>query len=311
MRILKNYDIGTIISIDTIEKDRNELYRVETGFGIYMLKILKYDNDSNDIDFSIFDSYFKEVDHLYAQLSYQESIYNCCKQENIRVFGEPLWNKLCVPIRTKLNDLIVKVNSYNYAFLMTWVNGKEIEPPNLSHKDLLLQGILLGIMHKNAHFKNKYKINYLKNLDKFNENILSGYKLGNYSETTYKKASIAIDKAKDNIKKLIKKQPNSLVMIHGDYYSYNLLKVKNIFIPIDFEYSSIGFLYQDLASILNEHDNSTLLKESFINGYKSIMAMEIYPLFLRTFQIYLTLLYLAANYKKKDTFSKWEFNYYG
>ena len=88
----------------------------------------------------------------------------------------------------------------------------------------------------------------------------------------------------------------------GDFYTYNLIAADGNFIPIDFGYCSIGYVYQDIASICNEFDGDEKFKNTFIASYEATRNTTVAPEYVETFQAYLTMMYLAANSHVKGNY---------
>ena len=210
------------------------------------------------------------------------SANNALKQYEIGVIER------IIPIK---NSPPNRVYNDEWAVLMTWIEGENAENHCFTLDDAKKIGELLAkILSMQTNVIN-HEIDYIDRLNVFIDRIKSGYAVGIFDARLMKIAEKAIDETKNRLSNC----SECKALIHGDFYTYNLIAADGNFIPIDFGYCSIGYVYQDIASICNEFDGDEKFKSTFIASYEKARNIIVNPKYVETFQAYLTMMYLAAN----------------
>lgn len=210
------------------------------------------------------------------------------------------------PVKNKSQEYVTKYED-TLSIVTEWVDGEEAEVKELTLADYSAIGKLLAQIHKaSMQYANIAKRCPRlpfdeQRMDFFLKRISLGCQKGFFDERIFHIAVDAGDKI-NCIMKAMSMEENTKGLIHGDFYSYNLIKNNIQFTPIDFELCSCGYYYQDLATICNENPDEELVFE-FLRAYQNEFNIVVNPDYLRAMQAYLTLFYLAANYDKKEDFS--------
>lgn len=286
-QVLMNYNISTYTT-DNVSDTRNSVLKIISNDGIYLLKTYNQDYDA-----SLFGINAYSNEALKYEIEYLRFL-----QKNELPVQKPVKNKAQEYV-TKYEDTL--------SILTEWIDGEEADVTELTLKDYSAIGKLLAKIHKaSMHYTDSAKQCPRLPFDEkrivfFLERISLGCKNGFFDENIF---HIAVDAGHkiNYIMKEMSLKGNTRGLIHGDFYSYNLIKNNSQFTPIDFELCSYGYYYQDLATICNENPNEKLIFE-FLQAYQNELSIVVNPDYLKAMQAYLTLFYLAANYDKKDDYS--------
>lgn len=286
-QILMNYDIGTYTT-EKVPVNMNSAWKIVSNNGIYLLKTYNQDYDA-----SLFGANAYSNEALKYEMEYLRFL-----QEN----GLPVQK----PVRNKAQEYVTKYED-TLSILTEWIDGEEAEVKELTLADYSAIGKLLAKIHKaSMHYTNIAKRCPRlpfdeERIDFFLDRISLGCKNGFFDENIFHIAVDAGDKINHIMKEMSMKE-NAKGLIHGDFYSYNLVKNNLQFAPIDFELCSYGYYYQDLAAICNENPDDGLIF-GFLQAYQNELGIVVNPDYLKAMQAYLTLFYLAANYDKKEDYS--------
>lgn len=268
----------------------NDVYRIQTKSQDYCLRV------HNPCDL-VFGTGFFSKESFDFEMSFLNDLYH---------FFLPKGIILQKPVRDHSGSYVVELQNNSFATMVTWIEGNSIDLDGATENDYYCIGRLLASLHK---FGKKYASSHKtprqyfdeKRLEMFIYRVKKGYKLGTYSR---KILNIVINESEEIINRIneLYRIENSMGIIHGDFYLYNLLKSKNSIIPIDFGLCTKGFYYQDLASICNEQCDS-VLRKCFLEAYQESMGVDISNRYLSALQGYLTLFFLAGNYHNPDDYS--------
>lgn len=283
--ILKEYNI-TDFELTDLGGNLNRVYLVNTTMGKYVLRIHPHNTLSILGDVNSYDSIKEEMEFLNALSVYFEE-FDCILQK---------------PQKTKSDSFVIKYNDYCVT-LLTWVDGKDVDCSEMSNDDYLSLGRRLALIHKFSFFYPKKHIVSrekfdIKRLERFIYCIKVGNQKGVFSDNI---VTICYDAMKEITIRLEELRENDWGIVHGDFYTYNIIKTRNNLVPIDFGLCSFGCYYQDLASVCNEITDDR--RKFFLLGYQNELGNKINFRYLEAMQAYLTLFYLAANNNVYDDYS--------
>lgn len=71
-----------------------------------------------------------------------------------------------------------------------------------------------------------------------------------------------------------------------------------------------GVVNSAFLSICNEFDDNIEFKLKLIKSYENTRKLIVIPRYVETFQVFMTLLYLAANNNRPDNYEDWVKNFY-
>ena len=300
--ILNCYELPGIRSVDLIENQRNRIYKLCTDKCNYALKVHNFSKSFiRSLNFDVFDEYFFSKEALLSRMKLMEDIH--FSQKNF------ILNSYPVPIKNIYGSYVTTLETDKFATMQTWINGKNAETYNFTGKDAEFIGMILGNLHELNSTSVSYSINYQKKLKLFSQRILYGYSNNIFTKKILDLSLEAIEETRKRLLEMEERKINKTI-VHGDFYSYNLIRTETSFIPIDFEYSSKGYYYEDLASICNEFDDNIEFKFKLIKSYENIRKLIVIPRYVETFQVFMTLLYLAANNNRPDNYEDWVKNFY-
>ena len=304
--ILQNYHIGLLKSIEIISSNYNLIYKIKSNTGKYVLRIHDFEKDLKNTtpDLSVFNKYFFSLKAVQSEMAYLEDLcdyFNSYYTESKDLFQHPCKNIF--------GSYVTYIQKGVYASLLTWADGENAVNCKLESEDAEQLGILLARIHNFKTDKIQYKLEYESNLQSFLYKIMKGYHNSIYSKRIITIVTKAVDETLVRLSELRKFKSHNAI-IHGDFYTYNILKNNTMFIPIDFGYCSLGSIYQDLASICNQFDYDDNFKKAFVKSYEKEKDALVEHRYLKAYQVYLTLLYLAANYNIKDDYDSWISNLY-
>lgn len=290
--ILKNYSLGAVDKVKLIDRESNCVYKVECHGASYVLKIVRFVraelSDRPSLD--VFDDYYFTARALNNEMLYLERLNNYFERIDFTLKGKAI--RMQQPIKNLNGSYVTPLNENEAAVLMTWVDGENAERHDFTVDEATLIGTLLANLHDFRSDVIEHRIDYAERADYFLSRIRRGYDADIFDDRILKNASQSFIEIKQRLKEL---DDDSEALIHGDFYTYNLIARDGIFIPIDFGYCSLGNIYQDIASICNEFDSAPKFKATFIRSYESTRDMPVKLRHVETFQAYLTLMYLAAN----------------
>lgn len=286
--LLKQYDFN-IDDIQIVSKNVDVVFKVIAKGDSYCFKLY-----NSAYDRLVFGHRLKSVVSLVAEMEYLEKLHKYLENEKIIIQK---------PIKTQ-NDLYLAEVNGKLATLTTWIDGDLASEVDLIESDYIEIGRVIGLMHKfckYSGFKLQTERDYFdkQRLVAFFKNIALGNKSLIYSDKVFRRAS----EWRDELEILLQDESrDEFGIIHGDFYSYNLVKtVNNQLSPIDFGLCTYGFYCQDLASICNEMRDDTYEK-AFLKSYEETVENYVSQERVLALKKYLTLMYLAANYKNADNY---------
>ena len=290
--VLKNYSIGTVDKVVLIDREANRVYKVECRGANYVLKIVRFvraehpDRPSLDV----FDDYYFTTRALNNEMLYLERLNNYFERIDFTLNDKAI--RVQQPVKNLSGSYVTPLNENEAAVLMTWLEGENAERHDFTVDDAALIGTLLAKLHDFRSDVIEHRIDYAERADYFLYRIRRSYDADIFDKRILKNASQSLIETRQRLKEL---DDDSEALIHGDFYTYNLIARDGIFVPIDFGYCSRGNIYQDIASICNEFDSAPDFKAAFIRSYESTRNISVKLRHVETFQAYLTLMYLAAN----------------
>ncbi len=166
---------------------------------------------------------------------------------------------------------------FNLIFSRNWIEGHPITVEQIKNDPKLLIALVktLILVHKNDFVTScDYDYfdvirRYLKEYEIINKKYINQVKIKDFSNLpSYKSLNLYFLKQFNCIEK--DKSVNKFVRIHGDLVFSNIIiekKSKQV-ILIDWEYSTIGSLYMDLAYLLTQNPFTKSLDHQFITLYE-------------------------------------------
>ena len=287
---LTQYPIGVVEQIIQMKNSPpNRVYKIECSKANYVLKInvLKHAEEEDQPSLCVFEDYYFTARALQNEMIYLSELGN-----HFAEIGLPR------PIKNILGSYVTHLNGDEQAVLMTWIEGDNAANHRFTLDDAKKIGELLAMIHSMQTNVINHEIDYIDRLNFFLDRIRNGYAAGIFDARLMNIAEEAIDETKNRLSNCSERK----ALIHGDFYTYNLIASRGNFIPIDFGYCSIGYVYQDIASLCNEFDGDEKFKSTFIASYEAARNATVDPKYIKTFQAYLTIMYLAANSHVKGNY---------
>lgn len=285
--------------VEFIRFNENLVYKVIHNNMTYVVRIHKY---GDGVDFSILGSDIHSVKLLQSEIE----IINIFRNEfSSSVIPDNRQVVKCLdvlqrPIKNKYGKFVSVLSDGIPVTVLSWIDGIDFGQEYIRDVDLFNIGVLVGRMHIISRNKLKDLKLCRKSYDasmveKLLYYIHKGRENGAYSNKQYKSMEEAAREVRVRMKEL-DIMGNSYGIIHSDLTRTNLIKNNNCIVPIDFCLSAYGYYYHDLGTLFldfYEEEQQKLI----IHGYESIIKEKVNERYIETFEVYQTLLYLAANAK--------------
>ncbi|MFL0194441.1 phosphotransferase [Clostridium sp. WILCCON 0269] len=293
---LELYDMQNA-QVKFIRFSENLIFKVIYNNMSYVARIHKY---GEGIDFSIFGDDMHSIKLLEAEMKIlnifrnELSFYISSDNRSMVKYCDVIQK----PISNKYGKFVSMLSNGVPVTMLSWINGIDFGQENIGDVDLFNIGVLVGRMHIISRNRLKNLKLYRKSYDaSMVEKLLyymhKGLENSSYSDEQYKSMEEAAREVQLRMKEL-DLAGNSYGIIHSDLTRTNLVKNNNCIVPIDFCLSAYGYYYHDLGTLFLDFYEEEQQK-FIIQGYESITREKINYRYIETFEVYQTLLYLAAN----------------
>ncbi len=274
---LRHYNLPNP-NIVFIRHNENMTHMIQTGEAKYLLRIHKA---AEGLNFSFQCGETPRYDFVKSEI---ELLGKITSETDLRVQH---------PVRNIHDEYITKLQSGDYATVLTWIEGDDMTNLPMKHETAYDIGRLIGRLHNHMadfHQPKRYCYDECMMYLVLNE-ITKAHHMHHISGRHYQCMYLFLHKYMD----LLEKKKHQFTLIHADMNKSNLIYDNREIIPIDFSLSGYGLPETDLADMGWSLDDNTLAKY-MLDGYRSISRFQPDDLLLDVCSASSLILYIAFHH---------------